>query len=435
MTPKQKLQLEQSEKRQKINDLLAKESVTDEERAELDALTKRMQEIEPELRAAIVAEGEEEQRAAAQFGEGLDTEARERLALRSKASLTSYLRAAMSGKQVAGAEAELREAAGVDGIPVELWDVPDPRRAERRAGMEHRQDAATGSPATVGVNLDTIKPAVFAESIAPMLGIEMPRVMSGTFASATIETSLTAGAHGRGDAAEATAATFALSTATPKRVSARLSVRIEDVAAVGAADFEASLRENLGVVLSAALDDQAINGDGTGDNLTGMFARLTDPAAPAAGVATFDTFVAAFADGIDGLWAKRAREISVICGSATMTLSEKTFRDRVIDEANKGAASLGSVSFASYAEANYGGWSTNKRMPAAAANIQQAILHRMGRTGLRTAVCPHWGEIGIDDIYSGSAKGERYLTLHVLLGDVILVQPDAYAQVAFRVSA
>ena len=54
--------------------------------------------------------------------------------------------------------------------------------------------------------------------------------------------------------------------------------------------------------------------------------------------------------------------------------------------------------------------------------------------GMRTAVCPHWNEIGIDDIYSGSAKGERFFTLHVLIGDVILVQPDAYAQVSYRVS-
>ena len=51
---------------------------------------------------------------------------------------------------------------------------------------------------------------------------------------------------------------------------------------------------------------------------------------------------------------------------------------------------------------------------------------------MRTAVCPHWGEVAIDDIYSGSIKAERYFTMHVLLGDVILVQPDAYAQVRFR---
>ena len=79
-------------------------------------------------------------------------------------------------------------------------------------------------------------------------------------------------------------------------------------------------------------------------------------------------------------------------------------------------------------------------MPAKANHIQQAILYRKGRSmmggagAMRTAVCPHWGEVSIDDIYSGSAKAERYVTMHVLLGDVILVQPDAYAQVAFRVS-
>ena len=95
--------------------------------------------------------------------------------------------------------------------------------------------------------------------------------------------------------------------------------------------------------------------------------------------------------------------------------------------------------------AKYGGWWTNKRMPDPATfmtvdNVQAAILYRKGRAmmggsaGMRTAVCPHWGEVSIDDVYSGSASAERYFTMHVLLGDVILVQPDAYAQVAFQVA-
>ena len=58
-----------------------------------------------------------------------------------------------------------------------------------------------------------------------------------------------------------------------------------------------------------------------------------------------------------------------------------------------------------------------------------------GSGGMRTAVCPHWNMISIDDIYSGSAQGERYFTMHVLLGDVILVQPDAYTQIAFKTAA
>ena len=73
-------------------------------------------------------------------------------------------------------------------------------------------------------------------------------------------------------------------------------------------------------------------------------------------------------------------------------------------------------------------------------NTQQAILYRKGRSmeggsmGMRTAVCPHWGEISVDDVFSGSIRGERYFTMHVLLGDVLIVQPDAYAQVPFQVA-
>ena len=73
-------------------------------------------------------------------------------------------------------------------------------------------------------------------------------------------------------------------------------------------------------------------------------------------------------------------------------------------------------------------------------NVQQAVLYRMGRSmmggagAMRTAVCPHWNEISIDDIYSGSARGERYFTMHVLLGDVIVVQGDAYKRVAYKLA-
>ena len=66
--------------------------------------------------------------------------------------------------------------------------------------------------------------------------------------------------------------------------------------------------------------------------------------------------------------------------------------------------------------------------------IQQAILYRMGRT-MRTAVCPHWNAIDIDDIYSaGRRRPNGSFTMHLLLGDVILVQPDAYEQIAFKVA-
>ena len=120
-------------------------------------------------------------------------------------------------------------------------------------------------------------------------------------------------------------------------------------------------------------------------------------------------------------------DVSICAGVDSFRLSAKTFRDAAGQD-------LGDMSFASYAMDKTGGWWTNKRMPAKANHIQQAILYRKGRTGIRTAVCPNWGEMSIDDVYSGSIKGERYFTVHVLVGDVILVQPDAYSEVSFRVS-
>ena len=127
--------------------------------------------------------------------------------------------------------------------------------------------------------------------------------------------------------------------------------------------------------------------------------------------------------------------MAIVAGPDTYKLSAQAFRDVGTNNGHRG-----DISFSDYAMEHFGGWWTNKRMPATANHVQQAVLYRKGRSmaggsgAMRTAVCPHWNQVSIDDITSGSAKAERYFTVHVLLGDVILVQPDAYAQVSFRVS-
>ena len=105
------------------------------------------------------------------------------------------------------------------------------------------------------------------------------------------------------------------------------------------------------------------------------------------------------------------KEVAIVCGPATMELSARTFQSATNYK--------GEMSAAAYAMGNTGGWRTNKRMPDAATfesvdDVQQAILYRKGRSmlggagAMRTAVCPHWNEVSIDDIYSGSASGERF---------------------------
>ena len=352
MTPTQKrlrdLRDRQSRERGRMAELSLIDELGDEHRAELDTIERGTPDLERQTRAATVALETEEREAETRAATAPDAGQRERIELRSKAMLTNYLMNAARGRMADGAEAELQSAAGISGhgIPLELWDVARPERRSAEDGRETR--AITPAPGTVGVNLDPIRPAVFANSIAPRLGIEMPRVMSGTFASGTITTSQTASARASA-ARRARSARHGRLTATPKRISARLELTLEDIAAVGQDNFESILRENLSLALSDQLDDQAINGNGTAPNLAGIFQALADPTTAPSAVATFDDFVAAFAGGVDGLWANTVKDVTIVAGVESYRLSARTFRD----PASGTAGGRGDKAFADYAMAMY----------------------------------------------------------------------------------
>ena len=345
MTLLQELQIKQSEYREKINNLLAKADRTEAEDAELIEQTTAIQKLEPELRAALAVEDDAE-RLAREAGGAVDAETRERLELRNRATLGGFLRAALQGRLPGGVEAEYAAACKVtDGIPLDLFEQDRPTETRE---VEHRADAVSPAPATgQGATLAPMQPFVFADSIAPRLGIQMPQVGSGNYSEATISTALTAAAKAKSGTQESTAAALTTVTASPRRISARLSVAMEDVAQIGVGNFEAALRENARAVLSDAYDTQCINGNGTPPNVEGLVAQLTDPTNPTS-VAGFDDFVEAFADQIDGLWASTLREVSILANVDSYKLSAKKFRDRVIDTGQRGGVSLGDESAASY---------------------------------------------------------------------------------------
>ena len=328
-----------------------------------------------------------------------------------------------------GPEAELQQELGLaaNQIPLEVFARPETRS---EGALEKR---VTSAPATVGVNLDVLRPAVFAPSVVDKLMIEMPMVESGTYATGTITTSITADAVAKGADVPETDGAFTVTTTTPHRVGASLNLSAEDIAAVGQANFESILRQHISLVLSAELDDQLLNGDGQNDDLLGVFNRIgsTSLTTPGAAIADFDDFVGAFVAGIDGLWATESSHVAVVAGVSSYKIAAAAFRD--ID-----ARDLGDVAFDAYARGNFGGFWTNSRMPAAASDIQSGILVRRGQSmmpnPMRTAVAPHWGYLSIDDIYTGARKAERRYVLSILCGDVILVQPSAYGLVSFRTS-
>ena len=428
MSPAQKklrdLRDRQSKERGRMAELGMAESLTDETRSELDGIETGTPDLERQLRAATVAVEEEERSTTIAKAAEPDGEARERDELRSRATVGRYLSAALRGRAPDGAEAEFAQAEGVDGIPFSLWQPP------RRTADEER--AITAAPGTVGLNLDVLRPYVFAPSVVDKLMVDMPMVASGSYASGTITTAATASAVVKGAAGTTgdvpeTAAAFSVQTTTPHRIGASLNLAIEDIAAVGQDNFESLLRQHISLAVSDELDDQMLNGGGGGANLTGFFERLTTPGNPAAAVETWLRFLRIQSDGIDGLWASELSDIGLLVGPETYRVAAATFQGTDSEE-----------SAASYLKRTGAGFETNKRMPDKSSNIQSGILTRRSRrtmpAPMRTAVCPHWGYFSIDDIYTGALKGQRRFVINTLVGDVIIVQADAYAEVRFRVS-
>ena len=151
--------------------------------AELDAIETSTPDLERQIRAATTAvETEEtEQRDAAATGnrnkrhphEGLDTEDRERLELRSKVRMSSYIVAAVEQRAAIGPEHEYNAALGISGnrFPLELLAPPEQRAARTEERAITNVDVAT-MPRTW---LDRL----FAETAAMELGVTMESVPSG----------------------------------------------------------------------------------------------------------------------------------------------------------------------------------------------------------------------------------------------------------------
>ena len=154
---------------------------------------------------------------------------------------------------------------------------------EQRNEQRDEQRVVTGAPGTVGLNLDVLRPYVFAPSIISRLGVEMPMVPTGTYATGTLSGAASADAVAKGADVPETAGSFTVQQATPKRIGASLNLAIEDIAAVGQANFESLLREHISLVISDELDDQALNGDGQNDDLIGFFMRLGRSHGPGGG--------------------------------------------------------------------------------------------------------------------------------------------------------
>ena len=214
----------------------------------LDGVSETLQTLDTDLKAAILA--------APDKPETLEETRGSRTARAREAGVWS-------------AESECSAAFGCSGkVPLEMFESNGVERGQLRVRRRHQVIARP------------IVPAIFQRSAAAWLGVDMPSVGAGDAGFVVLGTSVSGGPKAKSAAADEQAGAFVVTTAQPRRITGSFKFTQEDAARL--AGMEDALTMNLSSVLSDALDNQALNGSGSGDGtINGLLAILTNPSAPA----------------------------------------------------------------------------------------------------------------------------------------------------------
>lgn len=374
-----------------------KPELSEEERAELDKLSREYAERQAKLRAAMRDEDAAESRAAS------DGEGAERQALMREVRCARYLAAAVESRGVDGREAELNAALGLAVAGVMPWAALDPGEAR-----EARADAATSAPATgTPQTQDAILGRVFAGSVADFLRIGPRMAGPGTASFPVFSDGASGSFVAPGAAQDAEAATFTPVICTPHRAAVRYLWRMEDAALL--AGMEAALRPDLSLGLANRIDAEILSGDGTGAHLSGFFdsagGPLDAPAAATGAAADFDAATATLRGQVDGLYAEDEGALRLLVGSAWYQHAGTLYR-----------ATDGDVSANDYLRTRSGGYRVSAHVPGPDASARKNAPGLVVRGMDNPAVLVTWEGVRlIRDEISGAASGEVALTAVALV--------------------
>ena len=402
MTPAQKklkeLRERQSRERQKMAELGLVDTLTDEQRSELDGIEGGTPDLERQLRAAQVAveQEEAEQREAGAHARPpeADAEARELAELRGRIRLGRYVAAAVEQRSADGAELEYNQARGIAGnrFPLELLAPP----------VEHRATTDTDTQATPRRWLDRL----FAGTAAERVGVTMESVPAGVASYPVTTAGASAAQRGRGEAAADAAWTVGVSELKPSRNAVRLTFNVEDAARIPG--LESALTRDLRMALAEGVDRAVFLGDdGANENagdITGLnTAGITEVTISQADKVKGPETLAAFAGLVDGIHAGGFGDLRTVASIGAWRLWESTVLPAPSTEAVTIAAFLrrAGLTFSSRGEIE----------EATADGDFAAFVGRVrGIEGAGVAAVWEAGEL-IRDPYSGAAKGEVALTL------------------------
>ena len=420
MTNRQKIQIKQSEVRERINVLLSQEERNEAEGNELRELTTKAQTLETEFRAAVVSEGEEEGKARGEFRDKQDGESAEIRALFGRVTLGDYLTPARAGNGIVGAAVELAAALKVPTIG------PNGGAAIPFDMLECRAFTDTGSN-DGGEMQRPILQRLFGPGVLDHLGVRVDSVPVGRSEWPLITGGVAPAQTKEGTAAAAAVeAPFSYANLKAKKLTGKYEFTHELAASVP--EIEAALRRDLGDAVKAKMSDSIINGLApTNTNphyVQGFLTTLTGT--------DLSTAKAAFADygrlhalGVDGIHAEMETQVMSVIGIKTYEEASGTYQS--------GSGESGSEAL----KRRSGGCIASSFIPAVASTKQSCILHSAGGGGMMRgdSVAAVWPTLEvIRDIYTQASQG-TVLTWVLLWDAKVAFRSSAYKQVDIQVTA
>ena len=394
MKASQRVALEMSEKREKLNALLAVDELTEDQRADLGILTSRLQELEVEVRAAILAEGE----TTVTQTTVTDGENDELRSLIGRANIGAIFEATLEHRATSGVEAELQShyRVAANTIPLALLQT------------EHR--AVTAAPGQVAQNQAAIIPGVFPMSCAAFLAVDLPTVPVGDAVFPVLSTNADVGVPAENAAQSETTGSFAADVLSPGRLQASFFYSREDRARFSGMDT--ALRANLSDALSDALDKQILVGS------EGLLTGTKLPNNNASAVTSYATYRSELGYArVDGTFAGSVGDIRIVMGASTYGHAAGVFR----------SANAGDRAALEDLMAVTGGVKVSAHVPAATGAHKQETVVRLGSR--RDMVAAIWeGIVLIPDEITLAANGQIKITAVMLHAIKILREAGFHKQ-------
>ena len=397
-----KLALRQSEIRQRLNELLALDTRTDDQDTELETLTTEAQRLEPELRAALVAEAEADQAADNAFRNGNAPENVELRGLVRDSSLAEIVAAAVERRSTGGQTAELQSHFGLTGSQVPL-------------AMLRESRAVTTVPSDAGADQAEIVQPVFAMGDLTHMAVMQETVPVGDSVYPVLTTAPDVkGPFTDSSTASETNGVFKASTLAPERSQASFSLRRGD--AMRFDMMEDALRMALTSALSEELDKLWMAQMVKASNAGGL-GNATDLASGKAAAAD----IRKLGGGqVDGRYASGKADIRVLMGATTYGLADTLY------------PSNGDMSAVDSLQAETGGVRVSPHVAAVASKKQDSFIRLGSRRDGVTAV---WDGVSlVYDEVTKAATGEIVLTA-VMFSARAILRTGAFKRIAVQTAA